>query len=274
MRGSPLPERAGGDHGGEGAATPLQPRPFAAFAIAAAAAGAPLPQPGASGTPNTPPQAGSEGRPFLRGAEWVNGARAAAEVAAAARAVPAPALCAAPCAAVVPPGATVAACRPFYSLIADGVHVHPYAVSLAFDTHPAGLILVTDAVQALGLPPGAHAMSGLGPVEIVNGGPGDKYKGLHVVKQGTDTLAGAVVPLNTCLNNFLAFTGAPLSVGLKAVTSHPAAALGLANILGTLHTGAWADMVLLRETAEGGARVAQTWVGGMLGWQEAGGSGR
>ncbi len=52
--------------------------------------------------------------------------------------------------------------RPFYSLIVDGVHVHPYAVNIAYETHPAGLILVTDAMKAMGLPVGRHMLGELG----------------------------------------------------------------------------------------------------------------
>ena len=40
----------------------------------------------------------------------------------------------------------------------DGVHVHPYAVAVAYETHPTGLILVTDAMAAMGLPPGRHML--------------------------------------------------------------------------------------------------------------------
>ena len=67
----------------------------------------------------------------------------------------------------------------------------------------------------------------------------------------------------------MAFTGAPLAAALAVVTTHPAAALGMGGYLGTLRTGAWADMVLLREEGGGkGVTVAQTWVGGVLGWAE------
>lgn len=48
--------------------------------------------------------------------------------------------------------------RPFYSIIVDGVHCHPYAVCTAMRTHPAGLILVTDAMKAMGLPVGRHTL--------------------------------------------------------------------------------------------------------------------
>ena len=109
-----------------------------------------------------------------------------------------------------------------------------------------------------------------------------KYAGVHAVIAGTAVLAGAVVPLDACLNNFMAFTGAPLHSALAAVTTHPAAALGLAHLVGSLEHGAWADIVLLEAYDEGGGggrgggsgggvaggvqqvRVLQTWMAGVL----------
>ena len=216
---------------------------------------------------------------------------------------PAPRPYARPCASVVAHAdaaqRAVAACRPFYSLIADGVHVHPYAVSLAYDTHPSGLVLVTDAMAALGLPEGTHLL-GEQHVRVLEGGGGGEgggsggvgYAGRHAVLASSDgaplvdggtrrhVLAGAIVPLDECLNNFMAFTGAGVEEALAGVTSHPAAALGLGGgqPLGSLRCGAWADLVLLRHTrggrggGAGGGRgtphlqVLQTWVGGTLGY--------
>jgi N-acetylglucosamine-6-phosphate deacetylase len=34
--------------------------------------------------------------------------------------------------------------RPFWSCIADGLHVHPFAINLAYQAHPEGCIVVTD----------------------------------------------------------------------------------------------------------------------------------
>lgn len=44
-------------------------------------------------------------------------------------------------------GAQVQSQRPYYGLIADGIHVHPNAVRLAYDCHPDGAVLVTDGAS-------------------------------------------------------------------------------------------------------------------------------
>lgn len=154
--------------------------------------------------------------------------------------------------------------QPFYSLIADGVHVHPYAVTMAASTHPDGLILVTDAMQAMGLPPGRHSLAGL-QVDIFHGEDDGHYGGPHAVLAGTTTLAGAVVPLDECLRNLVAFTRCPVPAALAAVTTHPAALLGLSSELGSLRTGAWADLVIL----DHGLNVQHTLLAGQLAWSRS-----
>ena len=150
--------------------------------------------------------------------------------------------------------------QPFYSLIVDNVHVHPASVVIAASTHPRGLVLVTDAVQALGLPPGRHTLGEV-DVDIFAGGePGSPYEGPHAVLRGTDTLAGAVLPLDACLRNLVSCTRCDASTAIAAVTTHPAALLGLGGVLGTLDAGAWADVVLLDDEL----RVVHTLVAGEL----------
>ncbi|KAA0164131.1 hypothetical protein FNF27_07849 [Cafeteria roenbergensis] len=48
--------------------------------------------------------------------------------------------------------------RPWYSIIVDGIHAHPFSVTMARAAHPAGLVLITDGMAALGLPCGAHSL--------------------------------------------------------------------------------------------------------------------
>lgn len=50
----------------------------------------------------------------------------------------------------------------YYGVIADGIHLHPSVVALAYNLHPAGFILVTDAMHLVGMEDGRY--------EWVNGG--------------------------------------------------------------------------------------------------------
>lgn len=74
--------------------------------------------------------------------------------------------------------------RPYFGIIADGIHLHPTAIKIAFNAHPDGFILVTDAMHLLGLPDGLHHWSN-GHVDsaILKKGP-------TLLLEGTDKIAG------------------------------------------------------------------------------------
>jgi len=69
--------------------------------------------------------------------------------------------------------------RPWYSIIVDGVHCHEHSVSIARAAHPDGLVLITDAMAASGLPPGEYTFGELrvevrhGDKEVAAGGEFD-----------------------------------------------------------------------------------------------------
>lgn len=74
--------------------------------------------------------------------------------------------------------------RPYFGIIADGIHLHPATINLAYRCHPNGLILVTDANMIVGCEDGVHAWT--------NGRKIEK-RGAKVTLEGTDTIAGRCV---------------------------------------------------------------------------------
>ena len=157
--------------------------------------------------------------------------------------------------------------RPFFGLIVDGVHTHPFTVNIAYEAHHRGLILVTDAMAAMGLAPGRHHLGDLS-VDVFPGretGEGGGYfDGMHaVLANGSATLAGAVLPLDQCARKLAAFTGCPLEHVLAAVTTHPAEVLRLTGVVGGLEPGCWADITVIDDEIN----VLQTWVAGSLMWR-------
>ncbi|KAK4507792.1 hypothetical protein PRZ48_001527 [Zasmidium cellare] len=128
--------------------------------------------------------------------------------------------------------------RPYFGIIADGIHLHPSSLRLAYNAHPEGLILITDAVMFMGMEDGTY--------EWTNGQRTVK-KGLTLQLEETNTLAGSAIDLPSCINNLIRWTGCSVPEALQAVTSTPAALLGLDGIKGGTEPGADADLVILTE---------------------------
>lgn len=148
---------------------------------------------------------------------------------------------------------------PYFGLIVDGIHCHPLSANIVHNTRPKKVVLVTDAMAAMGLPPGRFE---LGPmaVDIQVGG---RYEGLHAVIAGTSTLAGSVVSMDQCVQNFRNFTGCSAAEAIESASRHPAKVLNKLGEYGTLENGALADMVLLNDELE----VQATYLAGHLAWK-------
>uniref|UniRef100_A0A3Q3FCY3 N-acetylglucosamine-6-phosphate deacetylase n=1 Tax=Labrus bergylta TaxID=56723 RepID=A0A3Q3FCY3_9LABR len=119
----------------------------------------------------------------------------------------------------VPAGRTV-----YYGMIADGIHTNPAALRIAHRAHPAGLVLVTDAITAMGLPPGRHTL-GQQVIEI---------QGLHAYVAGTKTLSGSIATMDMCIRHFKQASGCSVEEALEAASLHPAQLLGINNKKGNL----------------------------------------
>ena len=120
------------------------------------------------------------------------------------------------------------------TMIVDGMHVDPVAVAAAWNAKgPAGIALVTDAVAAMGQPPGPYRLSGTPTV----------FDGVSV-RTADGVLAGSVVSMNQAAANLAEFTGCGQHEALAAATSTPAGIIGETR-RGRLDPGSIADLVLL-----------------------------
>ncbi|MCU1451883.1 MAG: N-acetylglucosamine-6-phosphate deacetylase [Acidimicrobiales bacterium] len=140
-------------------------------------------------------------------------------------------------------------------VIADGVHVAARVVDLAWRAAGPRLTLVTDAVAALGQPPGVHR---LGNAEIVVTETD--------VRLADGTLAGSKLSLDQAVRNLIGMTGCSVAAAVQAASASPAALLDDPS-RGTLAPGARADVAVLTPDLE----VVATLVAGEVAYAAPGG---
>lgn len=139
-------------------------------------------------------------------------------------------------------------------LIPDGVHVHPSMVKLAFHAKGVnGITLVTDAMEALGMPSGIYRL-------------GDRE--VHVsedrVQLADGTLAGSKIEMDAAVRNMMAFSGCTLAQAASMASLIPAQVLGL-DRKGAIGPGYGADLVILDQTLH----VSLTIVAGKLSFERS-----
>jgi N-acetylglucosamine-6-phosphate deacetylase len=150
------------------------------------------------------------------------------------------------------PGPVVAALadsRVTVEVIADGVHVHPAMLALVARGAAGGIVAVTDAVAAAGLPSGRYRL-GRSSVDVAD----DRV----VLTDAPDTLAGSVLTMDRAVATLVA-AGLSLPDAVTAATVRPASAMGDAS-RGRIAIGAAADLVVL----EPDLSCAATVVGGRV----------
>ncbi len=131
-------------------------------------------------------------------------------------------------------------------IIVDGFHVDPAVVKLFMRAKTAErAVLITDALSAAGMPEGKFR---LGEMEIE-------------VQNGTCTsggrIAGSVLTMDQAVRNTMKFAEVDFQYALRAASTNPAKAAGLAG-KGKLEAGAAADFVVFNKDHE----VVRTIVGG------------
>jgi N-acetylglucosamine-6-phosphate deacetylase len=138
--------------------------------------------------------------------------------------------------------------RVVLELIADGVHVDPSVLALAFGAAPGRIALVTDAMAAADAADGDYDLGGLA-VSVTGG----------VARlTGSDVIAGSTLTQDVALRTVVG-AGVPLAEAVRALTETPARVIGRSADLGALRVGHVADAVLLDEDL----RVQEVWVAGV-----------
>lgn len=141
-------------------------------------------------------------------------------------------------------------------LIADGVHVRPEMMKLAFQQKgEKELILITDAMRAKCLKNGIYDLGGQA-VTVEDG--------KAVLQDGT--LAGSILKLGNAMKNMMAFTGCSLEDAIQMASVNPAKQLNVIDRKGTLSIGKDADIVILDEQLE----VAMTFCRGEIAYHRGG----
>jgi N-acetylglucosamine-6-phosphate deacetylase len=120
----------------------------------------------------------------------------------------------------------------FAELICDGIHNAPEMVRLWWKAKGRErALLVTDAMSAAGMPEGTYQLGDFA-VHVSNG---------RATANGV--LAGSLLSLDDALLNLIAFTGASVEDGLRALGGNQAAMTGLGDVAGTLGAGTPANLV-------------------------------
>jgi N-acetylglucosamine-6-phosphate deacetylase len=120
-----------------------------------------------------------------------------------------------------------------FGLIADGVHVAPAMLRLAF--RGAGRpLLVSDAMPPVGGTRNSFTLYG-DTITVCNGR----------CTRADGTLAGACLDLASAVRNCVRLCDLPLPDALRFASTHPAEFLGLGHLVGRLTPGLRADMVAL-----------------------------
>ena len=145
-------------------------------------------------------------------------------------------------------GAALASTNTWFSVIADGMHVHPAVFASAVRAkQQGGAVLVTDAMSTIGTAQDSFRLDG----ELI-----DVRNGRCVNSKGE--LAGSTLTMNEAVRNASKFAEIEIAEALRMASLYPARALGLGNCFGRIRPGYIANLIDLHEDLT----VQGTWFAG------------
>ncbi len=134
-------------------------------------------------------------------------------------------------------------------LICDGLHVEGPTLRIALRSKgPSGVRLVTDAIEAAGMPDGDYR---LGSATVT-------VRGGRATTPGTERLAGSTLTMAEAVRNAVWMLGVTVEDAVNLASANPARLLGIADRKGAIAAGSDADLVVLGDELD----VRGTMVGG------------
>lgn len=131
-------------------------------------------------------------------------------------------------------GALLTDSRVKFGLVADGVHVHPTALKIAYAAKgPDGIVLTTDGSAVTGLPKGEYTF---GDRIIISDGVAARLP--------TGNLCGSLLTPDKAIRNMIEL-GVKFSDAIFMSSANPADLIGLSNKKGKIAAGFDADLVVL-----------------------------
>ena len=145
-------------------------------------------------------------------------------------------------------GAAFAHPRVVCGLIADGLHVHPEMVGLAFRMlGPDRVYLTTDATAATGMGPGEYVLA-----------TSTVYQDTNMARLSGGAIAGSLLTMAEAFQNILAFTGCTIAEASRMTSTTPARFCGEGRNKGRLVADYDADVTVLSPDLS----VKAVWKGG------------
>ncbi|MDD6176162.1 MAG: N-acetylglucosamine-6-phosphate deacetylase [Firmicutes bacterium] len=125
-------------------------------------------------------------------------------------------------------------------LICDGIHIHPAMLRSTFRLLGRRVVMISDSLEAAGMPDGARFLDAGGHEITVTNGKATLADG---------TIAGSSTNLMECVRRVIGF-GVELETAFYAASFAPAKVIGCEKLLGSLEPGKRADVVILDEALQ------------------------